>query len=190
MATEEEFASAVKLLSRVPGKDYLDEWTVLIQAEKRIEDTFSEQSVVIFRLGIEWLALSILAFSEITTTRTIHRIPHRSSPLLLGAVNLRGQLQVCFALDTLLEIAKLSKAQFSEKAHCLMAIKKNEMIWVFPADEVYGIFRCDLATLQNVPITSSKAKINYLKGIFTWENKSVRYLDEDVLFTNLQRSLV
>jgi chemotaxis-related protein WspD len=191
MTKKQEMTSADKLLDRVPEEEYVDEWTILIQKEKPPEDISAENSVVIFRLAQEWLAISTLIFSEASTMRPIHLIPHRSGPILLGIVNIKGQLRLCVSLHQLLEIQPQSAAdKVKDKFQRLLAIRKDDQAWIFPADEVFGIFRCNTLTLQNVPVTISKSHGNYLKGVFTWEHKSVGYLDEDLLFQSLKRSVL
>lgn len=193
MTSKYDIASASQLLARIPDKEYIDEWSLLIQREKLTEDVISEHSVVIFRLNGEWLAISTLIFAEVARSRKIHHLPHRSGQFLLGVVNLQGQLRICISLANLLEIESQNEKKDdakTQKYHRMMAIKKEAMHWVFPVDEVYGIFRCDLSQLQNVPVTIAKSKANYLKGVFAWEGKSVGYLDEELLFNNLQRSIL
>ena len=61
-------------------------------------------SVLIFRLGAEWLAFRTQAVAEVTTPRPVHRIPHRSNQILSGLVNLQGQVQLCVSLHGLLGV--------------------------------------------------------------------------------------
>lgn len=193
MTNRNDLVSANQLLDRVPDKEYIEEWTSLIQKEKLVEEITSEHSVVIFRLNGEWLALSTLIFVEVATNRKIHYIPHRSGHILLGIVNLRGQLRLCISLKNLLEIENSNEKKddlLQEKYRRMMTIKKEDMLWIFPVEEIHGIFRCDIAQLQNVPVTITKSNANYLKGVFSWEGKSVGYLDEDLLFNNLRRSVL
>jgi chemotaxis-related protein WspD len=193
MTNKYNLAAANKLLDRIPDKEYVDEWTSLIQKEKLTEEIVSEHSVVIFRLNREWLAISTLIFAEVATRRKFHHLPHRSGHILQGIVNLRGQLRLCISLTNLLEIESANdkkEPSYNERYHRMMAVKKEDMQWIFPVDEVYGIFRCDISQLQNVPVTIMKSNANYLKGVFAWEGKSVGYLDEDLLFSHLQRSVL
>lgn len=188
-----QIASADKLLDRVPEEAYIDEWTALVQKEKLGESETAEHSVVIFRLNQEWLAISTLIFAEVATYRKIHHLPHRTGPILRGVVNLRGQLKLCIALQNLLEIEtneSLPLEHQRDKYHRMLAIKRDDQNWIFPVDEVYGVFKCDMSHLQNVPVTITKSRANFLKGVFAWEGKSVGYLDEDLLFQSLQRSVL
>lgn len=59
-------------------------------------------SVLVFRLGQDWYALSSMIVREIGEARPVRRIAHRVGRLLEGLVNVRGELQLCVALDRLL----------------------------------------------------------------------------------------
>ena len=61
-------------------------------------------SVLIFRLGEEWLAFRTHTVAEVTLPRPVHRIPHRSNAVLSGMVNLQGQVQLCVSLHGLLGV--------------------------------------------------------------------------------------
>src|SRR5437667_10341199 len=56
---------------------YLAEWGRLLAAPVTPAES-EDLSVLIFRLGNEWLALRTRVVVEVTTPRPVHRIPHRS----------------------------------------------------------------------------------------------------------------
>lgn len=184
--------SANKLLERAPEKSYIDEWTTLLMQERNRESSVNESSVVIFRLSKEWLALSTLFFSSVAEGQKVHSIPQRNPLLLLGVVNLRGQLRLCVNLHYLLQVddsnPEVRKKDLSAH-HRMLAIQKNGEEWVFPVDEINGISQLDLSTLQNVPVTVAKSTANFLKGVITWKDKRIGLLDEELLFTSLRRSI-
>src|SRR5262245_31452140 len=113
------FASAARTFFDRPAPGgYLAEWTQwLAQSEEpggREALTTGERDgvgVLIFRLGQEWLAFRTQAVAEVTLPRPVHRIPHRSNDVLIGLVNLRGQLQLCISLSGLLGV------EWTEGAH-------------------------------------------------------------------------
>lgn len=60
----------------------------LAEPEVAIEQgTFS---VLVFRVGEEWMAADIALLVEIGEMRPIHTIPHRTNEILSGLVNIRG----------------------------------------------------------------------------------------------------
>src|SRR5947208_15363844 len=78
------FAAASRgFLDAPPPENYLEEWTGRLAAP--IEEPATDlQSVLIFRLGEEWLALRVQVLLEVSNPRSIHRIHHR--PGLLACV--------------------------------------------------------------------------------------------------------
>lgn len=83
-------ASGRHLLEREPPEDYLREWTQALAEEKGEDKAADTLSVLIFRLGQEWLALPTHVCQEVAEMRPIHILPHRSGPVLLGLANIRG----------------------------------------------------------------------------------------------------
>src|SRR3954470_7772540 len=109
------FASAARAFFDRPAPGgYLAEWTRwLAQSEEPGGHEAGETiaggerdrvGVLIFRLGQEWLAFRTQTVAEGTLPRPVHRIPHRSNDVLIGLVNLRGQLQLCISLSGLLGV--------------------------------------------------------------------------------------
>lgn len=180
---EEKHISANAILDRIPDHLYIEEWTNLLQKEMVQESRDDDQPVVIFRLNGEWLALHTAVFSEIAHVRAIHRIPHRKSFYLLGLVNLRGRLRLVISLHRLLQLEEEAKTER------MVAIQRREEFWIFPADEVYGNVRYKRSELRNVPVTVSKSSANFMRGVITWEGKSVGVLDEELLFQVLSRGI-
>src|SRR6187551_3630902 len=50
------------------------------------------RSILVFRLGEEWLGLPTRCLVEISPSQTIHSLPHQRSRALLGVANVRGAL--------------------------------------------------------------------------------------------------
>lgn len=191
MEKQEKVISANRLLDREPDEAYLSEWTSLLQREAAAEIEKNAQSVVIFRLTGEWLAIATDIFAEIAHTRIVHRVPHRSGPLLLGVVNLRGHLRLLISLHKLLDLEEETHVEKVERKQYarLVAIRKGADFWTFPVDEVYGNYVFAKADLQNVPVTITKSTANFLRGVVAWEGRSVGVIDEELLFQSLKRSL-
>lgn len=192
---EKNKSSAAKLLNRKAPSDYISEWTEILMKEKESKDekAAKETSVLIFRLYDEWLALPVYVFREVVEYRTIHRIPHRTNPILLGTVNMRGQLRLCISLHHLLQIEPSGDWVIAEelmKHDLMLLIEKDNERWVFPSDDIFGILLCDYNNLQNVPVTVAKSTANYLRGIFEHQNKQIGILDEELVFFSLRRSIL
>lgn len=188
---EKKLSSANILLKRAPPEDYLTEWMEILREEKNAPQAYKEHNLLIFRIKKEWLALSTSVFYQICDMRPVHKIPHRKSPILLGIVNIEGQIRVSVSLDRLLDIGGEETASETNQITYMrnVVLEKNGDYWVFPVDEVYGIYRCPEDAIENVPVNLAKSSANFLKGIFNWEGHSVGYLDEELLFHSLKRSI-
>lgn len=188
-AEQEDFCSS--LLERPPPIDYVQEWTDILMKQTIAEKTGESLSVVVFRLAHDWLALATNYFKQITYTRPIHSIPHHSSKILLGTVNLDGVLQLCVSLTQLLDIEAMAttRSTRSYQQNRMIALIKEGDLWVFPVDEIDGIYVWNLAAMENVPVNVFKSSVNYLKGIMNDQSRSVGLLDEELLFYSLKRSI-
>jgi len=174
-------------------ESYQDEWTRVL-AVKKEDELVGTVSMVIFRIQKEWLAMSTLLLEEIIdaehTRHLVHTIPHRKNPVLIGIVNNRGEIQLCISLKNLLELESHPEETKSRHIHKRMIIINREgNHWVFPVDEIYGIHRIHPDSFQNVPVSVSKAKNTFTKAIFSWKDKFVALLDDELLFYRLTKSI-
>ena len=186
-------AGGRSLLEREPPADYLREWTqALAEAkdEDRAEDTLS---VLIFRLGREWLALSTHVCQEVAEMRPIHILPHRSGPVLLGLVNIRGQIRLCVSLRELLGVEPgddSGRTMNHKNPRCLVVIAGDSDHWVLLVDELYGIQRVHLSAIRDAPVTVAKAAPRLTKGVIDWRDTGVGYLDDGLLFLALRKEVL
>lgn len=179
-----------KLFERTPSPDYLKEWTETLMEPPIVEINKQVISVTTFRLGEEWLAIPTNFVKEVTNRRLVHRIPHNKNHLLLGIVNLNGELQLVIALHLLLqmEMTLPTVKPVSYQQERIIAIYKEGEIWVFPVNEIGGIFSWNIDTIENVPMSISKSSANYIKGIIYVDQKTIGLLDAELLFSSLKRS--
>src|ERR1041384_406406 len=94
-------AAGLQLLDQPLTPDYRREHTVHYAVEKQLTRA-ARTSLVIFRLGPEWLALPTPTFQEVAERRSPHTLPHRRRSVVLGLVNVRGELLICASLARLL----------------------------------------------------------------------------------------
>src|SRR6185369_9775817 len=83
-------AAAGRLFERELPADYRSQWTRHFAEEKQATER-ETHSVVIFRVGAEWLALPARVFLAVSELRPIHSLPHRRNRIVLGLVNVRGE---------------------------------------------------------------------------------------------------
>jgi chemotaxis-related protein WspD len=186
-------AGGRSLLEREPPAEYLHEWTQAL-AEEKDEDTAADTlSVLIFRLGREWLALPTCVCQEMAEMRPIHTLPHRSGSVLLGLVNIRGVIQLCVSLSELLGLeaaADTTPATPHNTQAYLVVIARESDHWVMLVDEIYGIQRFPRSAVRNAPVTVAKATPKLTKGVIDWQDKGVGYLDDELLFLALRKDVL
>ena len=181
--------AAVQLLDRPLLPDYRREWTERF-AHPRQSVAPPKTSVLLFRISAQWLALSTEAFQEVAEHRLVHSLPHRRQGIVLGLVNVRGELLICVSVGRLLAVEQSSSPEPSRRRYDRLLVTNWEgRRLVFPADDVHGICRFQRAELQEPPATLTLSIRSYLEGLFFWETTAVGLLNADRLFAALNRSL-
>ncbi len=95
--------AGVQLLNRSMAPEYRLERTSHFSREKKLASA-GKISALVFRVGPEWLSLPTNLFQEVAPRRLIHSLPHRRQSIVLGLVNIRGELLICVSLARLLGI--------------------------------------------------------------------------------------
>jgi chemotaxis-related protein WspD len=184
-------AAAVSLLDAEPPPDYLAHWTrQAAQPAGRAE--IETLSVVVFRIGAEWLALPTPVLKEIVSLRTIHSLPHRRGGTTLGLVNIRGELLVCFSLQELLGLQVVGAPPEDRRrvlAARFLVLEAEGKRAVCAVDEVHGIARFHAGEVTPVPATIAKASVAYTRSVLAWQKQSVGLLDEQLLLHTVNRNL-
>lgn len=175
------------LLERELPAGYVSEWTTVLAQEKEAasSETFS---LVVFRLGGELLSFGARAMREVRPGESFHRIPHVSNELLVGLVNIRGEIQPCFALARLLEIEQDDRRSWGSPWQMVVLESAGEA-WVLLVDEVVALHRFDPEAMTGVPVTVAKAQARYTQGIFEWDGRRVGLLDDGLVIADLRRRL-
>ena len=182
-------AAALELLERPATEEYRREWSAHFAREKNIA-TPARMSVVIFRVALEWLALTTHAFQEVAERRAIHTLPHRRHSVVLGLVNIRGELLICASLTRLLGMGVETARDRSRTNHDRLLVTHWEgQRVVFPVDEVHGIQRVRKDELREPPATVAKSTKTHSRGVFAWRDHTVGLLAAELLFPALNRNL-
>jgi chemotaxis-related protein WspD len=181
-------AASRRFLDAPPPASYRDEWTERLVSP--VEETAHDvQSVLIFRLGEEWLALRVQVLVEVSNPRPIHCVPHRAG-LLAGLVNIRGELHLCVHLAQLLGLQVQGNGQVTaegEEGLPRMIVVENEgSRWVFPVDEVDQVYRFAPDELTGAPATLARSAARLTRAVLAWRERSIGYLDDAQLFRALR----
>ena len=179
------------LLDRSADEEYIANWSEQLKNIK-IKRHENEVSVVVFRIGDEWLALNARLFHEVVEMRVVHRVPHSKSAILRGLINIRGELQLCVSLGQLLGLEKRGRADSSQQSGAgarMVVIANGDDRYVFPVSEVQGIYRYASGDLHIVPTTAGQSMSNYLGGMLDLDGRHVGCLDEGLIFPALRRIL-
>jgi chemotaxis-related protein WspD len=186
-------AAARTFFDRAAPAGYLDDWRAILE-EPAAAPATDTTSVLVFRIGGEWLALPTAVLVEVTPLRTLHRLPHRSGGVLAGIVNIRGQLQLCASLHELIGIAggppAGGAAPLDHATGRLLVVERPAAEtadrWVFGVDEVAGVHRVTKGMLRAVPSTVGHAGGRLSSALFAWQDRTVALLDEARVFDGLR----
>jgi chemotaxis-related protein WspD len=181
---------AAQTLDREPSEGHVEQATELL-ARKEEPEARDTLAVIVFRLAGECLALPTAVFEEVTSLRPVRPVPHRTSGVLLGLVNVRGSLHLCVSMARLLGIEEVERAETPRGSGSrLLVIGRDGNRWAFAADEVFGIHRVAPQDLADVPATAAKTVFVPAKAIFPWRQSHAGLLDDRRLFETLQRSVL
>jgi chemotaxis-related protein WspD len=184
-------AGAAERLDGDPPINYLAEWTRHFAEPKQAED-IETRSIVIFRIGSEWLALPTSVVTEVANVLPVHSLPHRQSRAVLGIASVRGELLVCVSLGQVVGVEPLTAANRVRQSTVykrLLVIRREDVRVVCPVDEVHGIHHVHLRELKEVPTTVAKATVTFSTALLSWRERSVGILDDQLVFYSLKRSL-
>ncbi len=179
------------LFQQTAPPSYLDEWHEVLAQETAAAD-LQLQSVMVFRIGTEWMALDTIRLVEVHPLRPIHRVPHIRPTGFLGLVNLRGRLHLCLSLAKLfgLESApQTTNGDETTSSERLVTLEKDGELWAATVDHVEGIFRFPPQDVQAPPVTVAKAASTFTKGVVAMGDRKLAWLDEELLFHHLKSNL-
>ncbi|QIH06412.1 MULTISPECIES: chemotaxis protein CheW [unclassified Pseudomonas] len=179
-------AAATRLLDRYSLRQEDREHSVVQEADSDVVT----RSLLMFRLGEEWLALATRCLLEVAPQQAIHSLPHQRSRALLGVANVRGALVACLSLTELLGLDSTPGTAPSGRVMPRMLIIGAEGgPVVVPVDEVHGIHAIDERILNGASTSGEQATAKYTRGVLQWQGRSLRWLDEEQLLSAVTRSL-
>ncbi|MFZ2961191.1 MAG: chemotaxis protein CheW [Candidatus Ozemobacteraceae bacterium] len=190
------------LLHRPAPPGYLEEWSHLLASVKDTNNR-GRCSIMAFRIASEYLGLSARHFVEIIDQRVVRPIPHRTNGPLLGLISVRGEIHPCVSMSMLLGISdnrpqlkdremvladqKEGSTGSSSKAgitRCCV-VRKDGPAWVFPVDDVLGLYHFSDEDVMVAPTTTRHATPRFSTGILLRDGHSIGILDPDRIFSAL-----
>ena len=161
-----------------------------VQVSNTVESEVKTRSLLMFRLGEEWLGLATRCLVEVAPLQAIHSLPHQRSGALLGVANVRGALVACLSLVELLGLDGISNvAPGTRVMPRMLIIAAHGGPVVVPVDEVDGIHAIDEQILDAASRSGTQASAKYTRGVLQFKGRSLRWLDEEQLLSAVTRSL-
>ena len=161
-----------------------------VQVSNTVESEVKTRSLLMFRLGEEWLGLATRSLVEVAPLQAIHSLPHQRSGALLGVANVRGALVACLSLVELLGLDGISNvASGTRVMPRMLIIAAHGGPVVVPVDEVDGIHAIDEQILDTASRSGTQASAKYTRGVLQFKGRSLRWLDEEQLLSAVTRSL-
>jgi chemotaxis-related protein WspD len=172
--------AGLKLLDRELPAGYREEWTRRF-AELKTAAAAKTESVVIFRVGAEVLALPTGVFQEVSERRLIRSLPLPRGDFILGLANVRGELLVCLSLEHLLgtQAGGASLAGRRAAYDRLMIARRHGFRLAFPVDKVFGVHHFQAQEILKAAGPALTC------GTLYWDGQAVGLLDAERLFGSL-----
>lgn len=156
------------------------------QQAESVQNIGPTRSLLLFRLGDEWLALASRCLVEVAPLQSVHSLPHQRSRVLQGVANVRGALVPCLSLGYLLGLEEgASTSTVSRVVPRMLILAAEGGSVVAPVDEVEGIHALELFRLTQ----DSPPEERFTEAVLQWRGRTVRVLDEKQLLSAVSRSL-
>ncbi|MFQ5469542.1 MAG: chemotaxis protein CheW [Gammaproteobacteria bacterium] len=180
------------LLAREATAEYINEWTQQLASEPE-KETSTTLSVVVFRIGDEWLALPTTYIQEIVEMRPIHTVPHTDKKVIRGIVFVRGELRIAVSIGGLLGIQKGKKGNDDHSqikfAARMIIFDHQDNSFVFPVTKILGTHNIDQDEIQNLPSTLSNSVYCFLNGVADVDEKRIGLIDGGQLSDGILKAL-
>jgi len=145
-------------------------------------------SALVFEIGAQLLAIDTKAVVEVTSTRRVHRVGHRSGRIFSGIVNIHGQLELCCSLGGLLHIDVVASDSNAPNARMLL-VEHAGLRWAFEVAAVLGVHRFESEQISAVPATSQQEATAFMRHVLSLGERRAGQLDLEKTFRALESSL-
>ncbi len=141
-------------------------------------------SVITFDVGGTSLALEAKRIVEVSVTRPVRRVPHRTGAAFVGLVNVQGRLEPCFSLSVVLGLPP----DRDPGEPLLVVVGDEARRCAFHAKRV-TLREADVGLIGDPPATVSAALDTHVRGIVRLGDRPWSLLDVDRLLVSLERTL-
>jgi chemotaxis signal transduction protein len=149
--------------------------------------------LLLFRLGDETAALPAKLLRRVTPWARPTPIPHRTTSVMRGVCNIRGELILCADLHRLLGLPNRrtsgARPADASDARRMVVIGPRDAPWVFEVDRLVGIERVAAAQIHAPPVTVEHAMPAYTTGISGIGGEQVTVLDGERVLAGFQAGL-
>lgn len=176
------------VLERPPPEGYLEQWTRQL-ARSRETRHLGEENLLVFRISREWLGMPCKYLDEVCEQKRIRTLPSVTSKFIKGLVNISGRVQLCFSLGQVLHFDKQPEDRKRGKSlfDALLVNVWDGRRYVFPVNEVLGIFSYMPQNLKPVPDTLGDSGREYITGIVPIQGRDVGRVDAERVFQAFDR---
>lgn len=160
---------------------YLSQWRKEI-AENNDTNESTLNSVLVFRIGVEWFAFPTTIMNEVANERSIHKIPRNMNSYISGIVNINGEVNVCYSLGEILGLHSDSTMDIEDmgrNTRRLIVIEIEAVNYVFLVDYVKGILWYGNSDICPVPATLNIENSSLLHG-------SINKYDHQIAIFNIE----
>ena len=178
------------IMQRALPADYQRDWAAQFAAPEPLP-VVTDQSVLVFRIGCEWLGLPARLCVTVAEMATAHRLPHRENPLLAGIVSIKGQLYPCMSLTALMAVGAEEALQPSDRQVYprLLVMQLGQQAFALPVQALRSVHRYAASDLRAPPATANQKLHRYLTGVLDVEGLKVGCLDAELIGYQLAGAL-
>jgi chemotaxis signal transduction protein len=149
--------------------------------------------LLLFGLGEETAALPARLLRRVTPWARAAPIPHRTTTVMRGMCNIRGELILCADLHRLLGLQTPPRrhppAEGAGDTRRMVVIGPQEAPWTFEVDRLVGIERTPVSSIRRPPVTIEYALAAYSTGIAEFHGQVVTVLDGERILSGFQAGL-
>lgn len=182
----------LRLLDKPIDPAALDAGTALAA---RAMDATHGQSVrlLIFRLGEESAALPAQRLRRVTPRARPSPVPNRTSRVLRGICNIRGEIVLCADLHRLLglppRVEPAVPTDSPADARRMVVVGPPDNSWAFEVDALLGIENVDPGAFRAPPVTVGYSLGEFTLGVTDVGGRCVTILDDERVLAGFKAGL-